>query len=139
MTLAAVRQGVLSCAARVQQLTSFIGFGPQAGAHLMAAPVQPDQRLFAMQIELPAGAAGNSFVDMDFAPNQANGCGASYQAISYWAQGCEVVASTYFAALRKLPALKRDVILLDGGALTKVFLMKAGEQGCISIKKEIVN
>jgi hypothetical protein len=30
------------------------------------------------------------------------------------------------------------VAVLDGGQATKVFLMKAGENGCISIKKEVV-
>jgi len=33
--------------------------------------------------------------------------------------------------------LKRDVLVLDGGPATKVFLMTAGA-GCISVKKEVV-
>jgi hypothetical protein len=40
--------------------------------------------------------------------------------------------------LRKLPAIHHEITVLDGGPATKVFLMKAGDNGCVSIKKEIV-
>ena len=138
LTRAAVQRGILQCAARVEQVSKFTGFGAQAGGLLMAPANPSDQRLFALQMEVPAGAAVNSFVDMDFAPNQANGCGASYAAVSYWAQSCDQVASNQFAQLKRLPPLRRDVAVLDGGPATKVFLMRAGDSGCVSIKKEIV-
>ena len=138
MTTAAVQRGMLSCAARVQQVTQFVGFGPQAGALLMPPPAPADRQLFAMQIEASAGATGNSFVDTTFAPNQANGCGATYTAVSYWTQTCDVVGTQQFAALKRLQPLRRDVAVLDGGPTSKVFLMRAGDSGCISIKKEVV-
>jgi hypothetical protein len=100
-----------------------------------AAPA--DQRLFAMQIEVPAGASSNSLVNMTFAPQQANGCGATYEAISYWAQSCDAVANGQFAQLKRVRPLQKDVLLLDGGPSVRVFLMNAGS-GCVSIKKEIV-
>lgn len=139
MTSAVVQRGMLSCAARVEQVTRFLGFGPQVGAHLMPAPAPVDQRVFSLQMEVPAGAAGNSFVDMSFAPQQANGCGATYQAVSYWQQSCDLVGSQQFANFKPSQALQRDVTVLDIGPQTKVFLMKAGASGCISIKKEIVS
>ena len=138
MTRAAVQRGILQCAARVEQVSKFTGFGPQAGGVLLAPANPADQRLFAMQMEVPAGASSNSLVDMDFAPNQANGCGAAYQAVSYWAQSCDQVANKQFAQLKRLQPIKRDVAVLDGGPATKVFLMRAGDNGCVSIKKEIV-
>ena len=138
MTRAAVPRGVWQCAARVEQVSNFTGFGPQVGGMLMAPANPTDQRLFALQMEVPAGAAVNSLVDMNFAPNQANGCGASYAAVSYWAQSCDQVASQQFAQLKRLQPLQRDVAVLDGGTATKVFLMRAGNSGCVSIKKEIV-
>ena len=140
VTQAAVQQGILQCAARVEQLSRFIGFAntTQAGA-LLVAPAPPvDQRLFSVAIELPAGAVGNSLVDISFAPNQANGCGATYQAVSYWTQSCEALALSQFASFKKNRPLQQDVMVLDGGPATKVFLMKAGDSGCVSIKKEIV-
>ncbi len=89
-------------------------------------------------MELPAGANGNTLVDMSFAPGQANGCGATYQSISHWKQSCEALAQAQFGGMRKMRPLQKDVLILDGGPATKVFLMSAGESGCISIKKEIV-
>lgn len=138
MTRAVVQRGILSCAARVEQVSRFLGFGPQAGAHLMPPPAPADQRLFAVQMELPAGATGNSFVDMSFAPQQANGCGATYQTVTYWPQSCETVGSQQFATLKPSQPLQRDVTVLNVSPMTKVFLMRAGNAGCIAIKKEIV-
>jgi hypothetical protein len=138
VTRAAVQRGILQCASRVEQLTRFLGFGPQAGAVLMAPAGPADRRLFSVLMELPAGASGNSLVDLDFAPGQANGCGASYQAISYWKQSCDSLVSAQFASLRKLQPVQKEITVLDVGPATKLFLMKAGEDGCISIKKEIV-
>lgn len=138
MTRAVVQRGVLSCAARVEQVSRFLGYGSQAGAHLMPPPAPADQRVFALQMEVPAGAAGNSFVDMSFAPQQANGCGATYQTVTFWAQNCETVGNQQFATLKPSQPLQRDVTVLNVGPMTKVFLMRAGVAGCISIKKEIV-
>jgi hypothetical protein len=139
MTRAVVQRGMLSCAARVEQVTRFLGFGPQAGGYLIPPPAPTDQRLFSLQLEVSAGATANSFVDMSFAPQQANGCGATYQSVTYWPQSCETVGSQHFANFKPSKALVRDVAVLDVAPLTKVFLMKAGTSGCISIKKEIVS
>lgn len=138
MTRSVVQRGVLSCAARVEQVTRFLGFGSQAAAHFMPPPAPADQRLFSLQMELPAGATGNSFVDMSFAPQQANGCGATYQAVSFWPQPCEMVGRQQFSSGVSGQILQRDVTVLSLGPQTKVFLMSAGTAGCISIKKEIV-
>lgn len=137
LTQAAVQVGALSCASRVEQVTRFLGFGPGVGASLMPPAAPTDQRVFAMQMEVPAGASSNSLVNMTFAPQQANGCGATYEAISYWAQSCDAVANGQFAQLKRIKPLQKDVLLLDGGPAVRVFLMNAGS-GCVSIKKEIV-
>ena len=137
LTQAAVQAGALSCAARVEQVTRFVGFGSGVGASLMV-PAQPaDQRLFAVQMELSAGATSPTLVDITFAPQQANGCGASYEAISYWAQGCEALAAGPFAQLKRVTALQKEILLLDGGSALRVVLIPAGT-GCVSVKKEIV-
>lgn len=136
VTQAAVQQGVFSCAGRINQVSSFLGYTPQAGALLMPPPAQPDQRLVPLAMEV-ATASGPAYVTVTFAPNQANGCGAAYDAVAYWSQKCEVVAAQQFVGLKKVGLLKKDITMLDGGAATKVFLMPAGS-GCVSIKKEVV-
>jgi hypothetical protein len=128
----------------MEQVSTFLGFGPEAGAYLMfpgtgagAAPgASADQRLVPLVMEIPLGPS-SAFVSASFAPNQANGCGATYGAVVFWPQGCETVVASQFGTLRRLGFLKRDVLVLDGGPATKVFLMAAGA-GCISVKKEVV-
>jgi hypothetical protein len=137
VTVAAVQQGVLSCASRINQVTHFLGFGPQAGAVLMPHAQQPDTRLLPLALEVPTD-AGSAYVSATFAPGQANGCGATYDAVSYWPQKCEAVAAKQFAGFKRMEqALRKNITVLDGGAATKVFLMPAGS-GCVSIKKEVV-
>ena len=136
VTQAAVQQGILNCAVRINQVSTFLGFNAQAGAVLMTPPTQPDQQLVPLAMEVPTQ-GGSAYVSASFAPNQANGCGATYDAVAYWPQKCEVVADRQFAALKKVGQLKKDITVLDGGIATKVFLMPAGS-GCVSIKKEVV-
>jgi hypothetical protein len=136
LTQAAVQQGVLSCATRVNQVSNFMGFGPQAGAVLMTPAAQADQRIFPIAMELPTESAV-AYVAASFAPNQANGCGAVYDAVSYWPQACEALAAKQFSGLKRVGLIKSAITVLDAGAASKVFLMPAGS-GCVSIKKEVV-
>lgn len=137
ITQAAVQQGVLTCVSRINQVTNFLGFGPQAGATLMPHAQQPDTRLLPLAMEVPTE-AGSTYVSATFAPGQANGCGAAYDAVTYWQQTCDAVAAKQFAGFKRLErALRKNITVLDGGAATKVFLMPAGS-GCVSIKKEVV-
>lgn len=139
---AAEQRGFASCGARVEQVTNFVGFGPAAGAFLMApggagAAASADQRSLPLVMEIPLGPA-SALVMASFTPNQATGaCAATYDAMVFWPQPCEVVIASQFGALRRLGLIKRDVLVLDGGPATKVFLMMAGA-GCISVKKELV-
>jgi hypothetical protein len=136
ITQAVVQEGALSCAKRVDQVTSFLGYKSNSGAVLMVPPNQPDQRLFPLAMEVTTN-AGSAYVSATFAPNQVNGCGASYDAVMYWPQNCATVAAMQFGTIRKVGQLGRTITVLDGGVATKIFLMPAGG-GCVSIKKEMV-
>ena len=136
VTQAAVQQGIFACASRINQVTTFLGFNAQAGVTLMVPPGQADQRLLPLAMETITE-SGPAYVSATFAPGQANGCGATYDAVTYWPQKCEAVAAKQFALLKRVGNLKKEIAVLDGGLATKVFLMPAGN-GCISIKKEIV-
>ncbi len=136
ITQTAVQQGVLNCASRINQLTNFLGFNAQAGALLMLPAGQPDQRIFPVAMEVPAEGSA-AYVTATFAPNQANGCGAAYDAVLYWPQSCEAVATKQFTSLKRIGQLKTSITVLDGGVSMKVFLMPAGS-GCVSIKKEVL-
>jgi hypothetical protein len=136
LTQTAVQQGALSCASRINQVTHFLGFNAQAGAMLMMPTAQPDQRLLPIAMEVPTEGSV-AYVAANFAPNQANGCGAAYDAVVYWPQTCDALAASHYANLKRIGQVKTHITVLDGGESMKVFLMPAGS-GCVSIKKEVV-
>jgi len=136
ITQVAAQQGMSSCIDRVQQVSNFLGFSPNTGAMFMTPPAQPNQRIIPLLMEVPTE-TGGAYVSASFAPNQVNGCGATYDAVVYWPLACDVVATRQFPTLPKLGIMKKDIAVLDGGQAIKVFLMPAGN-GCVSIKKEVV-
>ena len=138
VTQAAAQQGVQGCLGRIQQVSSALGFSAQAGALLMIPPTESDSRLIPLAMEVPIEGGNSAYVGIDFAPNQANGCGAAYDAVVVWKQSCKSVAGKQFADLKEVGKLKNNITVLDGGLNIKVFLMPAGNNGCVSIKREVV-
>lgn len=138
VTLAAAQQGVLSCSGRINQVVNALGVTDKSGVVLMLPPVQQDQRLAPFALEMPTTLGSSAYISATFAPNQANGCGASYDAVVYWPKSCDEVTQQSYAALKLLGRLKKDIVMLDGGANIKVFLLPAGAAGCISIKREVL-
>jgi len=136
VTQAAVQQGVLTCASRINQVTNYLGFNSDSGAVLLAPPNVPDQRVLPVSLESPVEGR-SAYVSVTFAPNQANGCGATFDAVVYWPQSCVTVMEKQFSAFKRTGFIKKNIAVLDGGISSKVFLMPAGN-GCISIKKEVV-
>ena len=136
---AAAKAGVLGCAGRIDQVSQFIGADAKVGAYFFAPPAQPDQRMvsFSYEIQPQAADAPLAYASASFAPNQANGCGAMYEAIVYWPQKCDVVAVKQFAQFRKGRSLQTNILVLESETDARVFLMPAGK-GCLSIKKEVV-
>ena len=137
VTQAAVQKGVLNCAARINQVVNFLGFTGKAGAVLMIPPTQPDARLIQVAMEIPFE-GGVAYASASFAPNQANGCGATYDSVVYWPLACDKVQEQQFKGLPVNGNISKDIKILDVGEGIKFFLMPAGSDGCISIKKEVV-
>lgn len=136
VTRAAVGQNILKCASRVEQVSNYLGFNANAGAFLMGSPQDGDNKITPLLMEVPTP-DGVAYVSATFAANQSNGCGVTYDALTYWPKSCESLANEQFQQLKRVGMLKKDILVLNGGASMKVFLMPAGS-GCVSIKKEVV-
>ena len=137
VTQAAVKAGILSCAGRINQVMNFVTLGGQSSSLLFLPGSQQDQRLFSVSLGWERQGDPPAYASTTFAPNQANGCGALYETVMYWDGTCEALASRQFRGLKHASVLRGNIIVLDGGIAMKVFLMPAG-QGCISIKKEVM-
>jgi hypothetical protein len=138
VTLAAAQQGVLSCSSRINQVVTALGVTESSGGTWLLPPTQQDQRLAPLALEVPTTLGGSAYISATFAPNQANGCGASYDAVFYWPKNCDELAKQSYGGLKTLGRLKNDIAMLDGGANIRIFLMPAGNTGCVSIKRELV-
>jgi hypothetical protein len=136
MTQAAAQAGVLTCAGRIDQVARFLGAGNQISfLFLMPSPPR-DQRLVASAMEIDNKDVPSAYASAEFAPS-AQGCGASYETVTYWPVSCEAAVARYFAGVRKAPALGKSIAALDPGGNARIFLMPAGSDGCITIKKEL--
>ena len=137
--IGAQRNGVVKCIGRINQVTSFLTANTSNSGMVLNAPgAEVNQKLVSTVIEAQGAAGGASFVSASFAPGINNGeCSGTYDAVTYWPQGCAQVATASFAAFKPTQPLSKTVFTLDGGPLVKVFLMPAGT-GCVSIKKEVL-
>lgn len=128
--------GVKNCSARVNRLSAFVGYNKSSAAMALMPPSQVNQRMVPVAMEIPTE-NGAAYISASFAPNQANNCGATYDAVVYWKRGCPDIAEKQFKTYKNIGSLGKEITVLDGGIATKVFLMPAGS-GCVSIKKEVV-
>ena len=138
LTQQVIKSGMLGCAGRVSQVSSYLSNNTQMGAVIFTPPAQAANRLFSVSMGLAAKGAPPAYASMNFAPNQANGCGAAYDVVAYWPQRCETVAKQYFKGFQSRQTLPQNIRVLENRSTIRVFLMPAGKKGCVSIKKEVV-
>lgn len=135
----AANAGVHACAERIDRLSQFIASNADTGAYFFVPPSNPNQRLvsFSYEVQPDDASLPAAYASASFAPNQANGCGAIYEAIVYWPESCNGVARTQFSQFRARRSMQKNVLVLENETPTRVFLMPAGT-GCVSVKKELV-
>lgn len=132
VTQAAVKMGVLSCASRINQVVTALTGNNQSGVFIFPAKQLPDAHIFSASFELVRPDDSNLYASASFFPNQ----DAVYDTVEYVNMGCQEVEKSIFRNLKRVSVIKKNIILLDGGAV-KVFLMPAGS-GTVVIKKEVV-
>lgn len=136
ITQAAFGRGAMKCSTRIQQVTNFANAGPDFNAVLTLFPSDPDNGLLSV-IQGVETAQGPVYVSSTYAPNQASGCQAAYDAVSFYKKSCQEVASETFKDLKEGPQQQKSIKVLDGGLFLKVFLLSV-DTGCVSIKKEVI-
>jgi len=137
MTQAAAQAGVLTCAGRIEQIAQFLGAGNQVNFLFLLPAAPRDQRLVAAAMEIGNKAVPSAYASAEFAAST-QGCGASYETVTYWPAPCEEVVAKDFPGVRKAPDLGKSIAALDAGSNARIFLMPAGAAGCITIKKELL-
>lgn len=135
ITTSAVQLGVLTCAARVEQVSTFLGFGPNTPATLRRPLAPADQNSFSLSGVLEAG--GKSvFVTADFFPSPL-GCKAIYNVTAHNQEPCETALSGQYSDLAPGIELANDLRILNGPNTMRIALMDAGE-ACVITKTETI-
>ena len=137
ITQAAVQSGVLACTSRIEQVSNFITKDGKSGVFLFTPPSEPDQRMFSASLEITHPNSTKAYASLSFAPNQANGCGALYETVTYSAATCKDVLAKDYSGLKPIGKLGEQTLILDIGSTSRIFLMPA-DKGCITIKKEVL-
>jgi hypothetical protein len=132
VTQAAVKMGVLSSVSRINQVAGFLTANNQSGVFIFTPQNPPDRHIFSTSFELLRPDDSTIYASASFCPNQ----DAVYDTVEYVNKSCDEAEKTIFKNLKRVGAIKKNIILLDGGTV-KVFLMPAGS-GCVVIKKEVV-
>ncbi len=133
ITQAAMQKGVNKCAGVINAVTNYLGFNNQSGAFVTPNINSPDAKTTSVVMEIPLS-TNSAIVSATFSP-QPNGCQASYDAVIYWPEKCEIVMKTQFSSLKYVRKLKENVVQLAGPNIN-FYIMNAG-LGCVSVKKEI--
>lgn len=136
VTEAAVRQGVLACARRIEQVVKALNTNAKSGTFFFPAAKQPDQGLFSLSMEVTAPDKPSLYASVSFAPNAFGGCDAVYDAVEYLPQSCADAQKKSFAQ-SSIPPILKEIGVLNAGAV-KVFFMPA-DTGCVVMKKEVLN
>ena len=137
--IGAQRNGVSKCIGRINQVTNFLTGNTGHSGKVLASPTgDSNLRLASTVIETETNGV-TTFVSASYSPGAGpTDCTATYDQVRYWPASCsQVAASSDFSTLKAAPPLYKNVVMLEGTPVFKVFLMPAGT-GCVSIKKELV-
>lgn len=136
LTQTAVQLGALTCAAKIQQVTSFLGVTPETRASFRRPLSPPDRNSLSLVMTIATdGTTGVAFAD--FYPVQ-GGCKAGYSLTVNLPQSCADVRTNGFDALTEENQLADNIKLLIGPNTLRVTLTEAGE-GCNVTKTETLD
>lgn len=136
ITRAAVGLGVLTCAARVQQVTQFLGVSQDTRVSIRRPVNPPDRNSFSVAMSVATdGTTGLALAE--FYPSQ-GGCRASYTITVNLDQSCEALRDTSFLGMNAVSPLAENIQGLNGPNSMRVFLVDVGA-ACTVIKTETLD
>ena len=130
--------GVRNCAARVDQVSNFLTKGTQSSALLFLPEREPDNMMVSLSAEVRAQGLPLTYASATFSPNTAIGCAAVYETVQYWNEPCKDVAAKTFKGSPSSGSLEAEISVLTIGPSARVFLLRATNATCVTIKKEVV-
>ena len=137
ITQAAVQKGVLICADSINKVSNFLVGNNPSGAYLTFAPVDQNQHIFSASSELIDSKNASVYVSSSFTPTPAGGCDAVYDVMQFVPDSCMYFINNIFRLKGNVPVLKKNIMMLNAGA-DRIYLMPAGNNGCVLIRKQVL-
>ena len=138
ITRVAADAGVRTCLPRIEQTGNFITANTESKALLFLPPADADRQITSASYEVKLPDNVIAYASMSAAPTIDGGCDSLYETVTYRADSCADVARKGFPDARPAGVLQQHIMVLQGNANYKVFLMPVGPQGCVAIKKEVL-
>lgn len=136
ITQFAVQLGALSCAAKIQQVTSFLGVTSETKASLRRPENPPDKNSLSLAMTIATdGTTGIALAE--FFPT-GSGCKASYSLTVNLDAPCETVRAERFADLGEGALLSDNIRVMTGANAMRISLIVSGET-CTLIKTETLD
>lgn len=133
--------GLTRCLPVFQQAGPFLF--ENARANFVVQPLGPDVNRWPTAVTIesdhpatPKTPAQTRFTTMIVAP--AGTCAGLYQQVIYWAQPCATLKARVFAAFGNDRPLLSKIRQSEANPGLQLYLLPAGANGCVSIKKELI-
>jgi hypothetical protein len=131
-----MQRGALECAPRAQQLMGLLSEGRDITL-LQLPSGAPQQALAAVSVLYPAEVERVRMASLALAPGQANGCGASFQAIQVFARICPQVMAADFPDRSFQAAPGARAWLSSLGEADLVIALDLNP-GCLLIRQQVI-
>lgn len=130
-----------TCAPVFQQAGSFLF--ENAEVQFVVQPLGPDTNRWPTVVTAegsypakPGAPAQTRLTTMIVAP--AGTCAGLYQQVIYWPEPCATLKTRVFGAFTGDKLLQARVRQSEAGPALQLYLMPAGTNGCVSVKKELI-
>ena len=135
---AAANAGVRSCLPTIEKIGNFATANTRNRAYVFLPATNADQQVTSASYELELPNKAIAYATMTTAPTKDGNCDALYETVTYWSGACADVAAKGYPQAKLAGALQQQILMLQGAGNVRIFLMPAGTQGCVAIKKEVV-
>jgi hypothetical protein len=130
--------GARNCSARIDVVANFLTKGTQSSALLFLPERDPDSMMVSFSAEVQAEGTPRAYASATFSPGTIIGCAAMYETVQYWGESCNAVAARVFKGSTPDGPLGAEIGILKIGPSARVFLLRATNTSCVTIKKEVL-
>jgi len=138
ITRAVAKAGVKTCLDRIERTGNFLTENSKSKAIMYLPMADIDRQLTSASYEISYPNNTIAYASMTAAPTADGACDSLYETVVYWANSCTDLAEKGFPGTKVIGVVQEHIRVLQGKGNLRIFLMPAGPEGCVAIKKEVI-